>query len=156
MSTASNDIGLSPHFGVVSVTRRLGWRSAVLIGSIGRIAGWIAAIACIACCLSGCAPQTDIANRVVPLAQPGTFFVAKPGAEGIYIEMSGTILELDCNDMEAEVDGKHMLFARRFVRRVTVRVSLSLDAAPTRYDNHSDPAWIIRMRYIASQAIFWK
>jgi hypothetical protein len=92
----------------------------VLIGSIGRIAGWLGAIACIACCLSGCTPQTDIVNGVAPPAQPGTFFVAKPGAEGVYTEMSGTILELDCSDMEAEVDGKHMLFERKVVRRVTV------------------------------------
>jgi len=71
--------------------------------------------------LSGCAPQTDGVTSAAPPAQSDTFFVAKPGAEGIYTEISGTIVALDCSDLEAEVDGKHMLFERKVVRHVTVR-----------------------------------
>jgi hypothetical protein len=91
------------------------------LDSIRRVAGWVTAMACLAGCLSGCAAQNEPA-KTLPPPVAGSVFVAKPLAEGVYIEMTGMIVEMDCSDITMDVDGNRMMFERKVVRRVAVNV----------------------------------
>ncbi len=91
------------------------------MNSIRRIAGWMAAMACVASGLWGCAAQNEPAKTQPPPVS-GSVFVAKPLAEGVYLEMTGMIVEMDCSDITMDVDGNRMMFERKVVRRVTVNV----------------------------------
>lgn len=45
-------------------------------------------------------------------------FVAKPGQEGVYTEVNGTIRKLTCSEIVVDVAGEQTLYERKAVRRV--------------------------------------
>jgi hypothetical protein len=99
---------------------------------IGRL---LVVLACTGLCLAIASDQSvaastsdDAARQAdktsAPLAND-KLFVAKPGQDGVYTEVNGTIRKLTCNEIIVDVDGKQTLYERKAVRRVTLSQSQS-------------------------------